>query len=88
LWENKFRISDIEAHTLIIVALENSYNTNSFEGQRKFVLSTTTWIGGKNDFLGIAYLTVGGISLFMAQNFVLLYVFKPRLVKISILFHI
>lgn len=70
--------SDIEAHTLITVALENNYNTYSFGGQKKFVLSTTTWIGGKNDFLGIAYLTVGGISLFMALNFVLLYVFKPR----------
>ncbi|PWA99104.1 P-loop containing nucleoside triphosphate hydrolase [Artemisia annua] len=59
------------------VALENNYNTYSFGGQKKFVLSTTTWIGGKNDFLGIAYLTVGGISLFMALNFVLLYIFKP-----------
>ena len=69
--------SDIEAHTLIIVALENSYNTNSFEGQRKFVLSTTTWIGGKNDFLGIAYLTVesaclwhrtSSFSMFLSQS--------------------
>lgn len=69
---------DLEAHETITVVLENNYNTYSFGGQKKLVLSTTSWIGGKNDFLGIAYLTVGGICLFMALNFILLYVFKPR----------
>lgn len=71
--------SDLEAQDIITVVLENNYNTYSFGGQKKLVLSTTSWIGGKNDFLGIAYLTVGGICLFMALNFILLYVFKPRL---------
>ncbi|KAI3712729.1 hypothetical protein L1987_71294 [Smallanthus sonchifolius] len=70
--------TSLEAHDTITVVLENNYNTYSFGGQKKLVLSTTSWIGGKNDFLGIAYLTVGGICLFMALNFILLYVFKPR----------
>ncbi|XP_071692390.1 ALA-interacting subunit 5-like isoform X2 [Rutidosis leptorrhynchoides] len=70
--------SNLEAQDVIKVVLENNYNTYSFGGQKKLVISTTSWIGGKNDFLGIAYLTVGGICLFMALNFILLYVFKPR----------
>ncbi|XP_076959460.1 ALA-interacting subunit 3-like [Bidens hawaiensis] len=70
--------TSLEAHDIITVALQNNYNTYSFGGQKKLVLSTTGWIDGKNDFLGIAYLMVGGICLFMALNFILLYVFKPR----------
>ncbi|KAJ9564574.1 hypothetical protein OSB04_000540 [Centaurea solstitialis] len=76
--------SDLKAQDMITIVLENNYNTYSFGGQKKLVLSTTSWIGGKNEFLGIAYLTVGGICLFMALNFILLYIFKPRSVKLSI----
>ncbi|PWA45313.1 hypothetical protein CTI12_AA380320 [Artemisia annua] len=70
--------TDLEAHETIKVEVENNYNTYKFGGKKKLVLSTTTWIGGKNDFLGVAYITVGGICLFMAINFILLYVFRPR----------
>lgn len=70
--------SDIEAHDTIKVEIENNYNTYKFGGRKKLVLSTTTWIGGKNDFVGVAYLSLGGLCLFMAINFILLYVFRPR----------
>lgn len=69
---------DIEANTEISVVIENNYNTYSFGGKKKLVLSTTSWIGGKNDFLGIAYITVGGVSLFLAICFILIYIIKPR----------
>ncbi|KAI3816828.1 hypothetical protein L1987_16533 [Smallanthus sonchifolius] len=70
--------TDIEAHDTIKVEIENNYNTYKFGGRKKLVLSTTTWIGGKNDFVGVAYVSVGGICLFLAINFILLYVFRPR----------
>ncbi|KAF5778109.1 putative CDC50/LEM3 family protein [Helianthus annuus] len=70
--------TDIEAHDTIKVEIQNNYNTYKFGGRKKLVLSTTTWIGGKNDFVGMAYISVGGICLFMAINFILLYVFRPR----------
>nr|XP_043607171.1 ALA-interacting subunit 3-like [Erigeron canadensis] len=70
--------TDLEAHETISVQVENNYNTYKFGGRKKLVLSTTTWIGGKNDFLGVAYITVGGLCLFMSINFILLYVFRPR----------
>ncbi|XP_010935326.1 ALA-interacting subunit 3 [Elaeis guineensis] len=69
---------DLELNDKITVVIQNNYNTYGFGGKKKLVLSTTTWIGGKNDFLGVAYLTVGGMCLFLAICFVLLYVFKPR----------
>ncbi|KAL3376089.1 hypothetical protein AABB24_002839 [Solanum stoloniferum] len=69
---------DLEANENITVVIQNNYNTYTFEGKKSLVLSTTTWIGGKNKFLGIAYLTVGGICLFVAIIFILMYVIKPR----------
>ena len=71
---------DLKENDTITVQLENTYNTYSFSGKKKLVLSTATWIGGKNDFLGLAYLTVGGICFFLAFAFTLLYLIKPRLV--------
>ncbi|XP_077244396.1 ALA-interacting subunit 5 isoform X2 [Tasmannia lanceolata] len=69
---------DLEANSTISVTLENNYNTYSFGGKKKLVLSTTRWLGGKNDFLGIAYLTVGGLCFFLAMAFIVVYLVKPR----------
>lgn len=69
---------DLEQHQIITVVIENHYNTYSFDGKKTLVLSTTSWIGGKNEFLGVAYLCVGGLCLFLAMSFLVLYVFKPR----------
>lgn len=70
--------TDLEANEEITVVIQNNYNTYSFGGRKRLVLSTTSWIGGKNDFLGIAYLTIGGFCMFLAIGFILLYVIKPR----------
>jgi len=69
---------DLEPNDVISVTLQNNYNTYSFKGKKKLVLSTTSWLGGKNDFLGIAYLTVGGLCFFLALVFTLVYLVKPR----------
>lgn len=69
---------DLEADELISVYLVNNYNTYSFGGKKKLVLSTKGWLGGKNDFLGIAYIIVGSLSIVIAIFFALLHVKNPR----------
>ncbi|XP_051138285.1 ALA-interacting subunit 5-like [Andrographis paniculata] len=70
--------TNLEASDVLDVVIQNNYNTYAFNGQKKLVISTTTWIGGKNDFLGKIYITVGGFCLFIAVIFIILYLIKPR----------
>ncbi|KAH7856826.1 hypothetical protein Vadar_005923 [Vaccinium darrowii] len=75
---------DLDANQKITVVIQNNYNTYSFGGDKKLVLSTTTWIGGKNDYIGLAFLTVGGLSFSLAIIFNLLYLFRPRLSRVQL----
>ncbi|KAL6553162.1 putative ALA-interacting subunit 2 [Orobanche gracilis] len=69
---------DLIADDIISVELLNNYNTYSFSGSKKLVLSTSSWLGGRNNFLGIAYIFVGAFFLFIALVFMLLHIRNPR----------
>lgn len=51
------------------LVIDNNYPTQIFSGTKSVVLSTVNAFGGKNTFLGISYLVVGGICIFMAIGF-------------------
>lgn len=59
---------DLEAGTYTII-IKNNFPVSEFEGEKYFVLSTVNAFGGKNSFLGISYICVGGICLIMALLF-------------------
>ncbi|CAA0818517.1 ALA-interacting subunit 5 [Striga hermonthica] len=69
---------DLQVDDVIDVSIGNNYNTYSFKGKKTLVLSTSSWLGGKNEFIGIAYLTVGGLCMFLAMVFMLIYLIRPR----------
>lgn len=69
---------DIDADEIITVHLVNNYNTYSFGGKKKLVLTTSNWLGGKNNFLGMAYFATGTSFILISVLFALIHVKCPR----------
>jgi len=69
---------DLPAGSVLTVDINNRYNTYKFDGTKSIVLSTTSWLGGKNDFLGIAYLVVGALCLAFGAVFAFFTLKAPR----------
>lgn len=70
---------DLNADDVVVVNVTNNYNTYSFGGKKKLILSTTSWLGGKNNFLGLACISVGSSSIFISMVFLLLHMKSPRI---------
>lgn len=49
------------------------YPVKDFSGRKKMILSTVSLIGGKNPFLGIAYMVVGVLCILLAVVFVIIH---------------
>ncbi|MCP9266003.1 CDC50 family protein chat-1 [Dirofilaria immitis] len=53
--------------------VQNNYPVTVFGGRKYFIISTTSWAGGKNAFLGIAYIIVSGICILLGAIFLLIH---------------
>ncbi|RKP16562.1 Lem3/Cdc50, partial [Rozella allomycis CSF55] len=60
------------------IKIQTGYDVESFGGTKSFVLSTVSWMGGKNPFLGTAYITVGCVSLVLGFIFIVRQHISPR----------
>ncbi|CAF9912254.1 MAG: hypothetical protein ALECFALPRED_008015 [Alectoria fallacina] len=60
------------------VDIQNNFPVDIYGGTKSLVISTRTVMGGKNPFLGIAYVAVGGICIVLGTLFTVTHLFKPR----------
>ncbi|KAK2377964.1 ALA-interacting subunit [Trifolium repens] len=74
---------DIEAQDNIEIVIENNYNSYEYQGKKSVVLSTTSWMGGKNDFPGIMLVAVGGLCLLLSLTYAVMCMLIPEDKKIK-----
>lgn len=60
------------------MSVKYNYPVVKFDGEKRIILSTVSWLGGKNQFIGIAYIVVGALSLVTGLVLVLLNQFRPK----------
>ncbi len=64
---------EIEENSDVQVTIEDNFDVSSFNGKKFLILSTVNAFGGKNSFLGISYIVLGGISIILAVVFIIGY---------------
>ena len=62
----------------VTIGVYNNWDSYTFGGKKRIVLSTSTWLGGANHFLGVAYIVVGCVCLGLAVIFAALVAVKGR----------
>jgi hypothetical protein len=55
-----------------------NFEVESFDGSKSLLMSNLGEFGGKNPFLGVAFVTVGAISLMFALLFLVKQTVAPR----------
>jgi hypothetical protein len=64
------------------INIDYRFPVREYSGTKSIVISTRTVMGGKNPFLGIAYVVVGGLAVLLGALFTARHLIKPRYVGI------
>ncbi|XP_049879137.1 cell cycle control protein 50A [Pectinophora gossypiella] len=59
---------------LYTLTIEYNYPVTDFDGTKSFIISTTSLLGGKNPFLGVAYVVVGTLCLMLGIILLIIHV--------------
>jgi len=66
----------------VSLTIFTAYPVVSFGGTKRVILTTTSWMGGKNTFLGVAYIVVGLIATAVGVMFSFMHIqHRTRLVE-------
>ncbi|RKO83747.1 CDC50/LEM3 family, partial [Blyttiomyces helicus] len=60
------------------ISIVDNFDVSKFSGTKSIVISTVSILGGKNPFLGIAYISVGSVCWFLGTVFLIRNMMKPR----------
>jgi hypothetical protein len=60
------------------VVIYDRFPVKAYSGTKSIVISTRTVMGGRNPFLGIAYVVVGGLCILLGMLFTARHLIKPR----------
>ncbi|KAH7927728.1 Lem3/Cdc50 [Leucogyrophana mollusca] len=61
-----------------VVTVYYNYPVQGYKGTKSLVISTVSWIGGKNSFLGWAYVAAASLFVFLALAGTVRHLIKPR----------
>jgi hypothetical protein len=68
----------VTALLLFLTAVFSDYPVQGYKGTKSLVISTVSWIGGKNPFLGWAYVAASAFFVFLALAGTIRHLLKPR----------
>ncbi|KOS21392.1 Meiotically up-regulated protein [Escovopsis weberi] len=60
------------------IVIDDFFPTTEYKGTKSVVITTRTVIGTRNNFLGIAYIVVGGLCILLGAIFTAAHLIKPR----------
>ena len=64
----------------MLTLLLADFNVTGYGGTKSMLISTRTVMGGKNPFLGIAYIVVAGVCIVLGALFTATHLIRPRYV--------
>ncbi|CAJ0847285.1 6851_t:CDS:2 [Entrophospora sp. SA101] len=73
----KNEIEPLKAGTYEVL-IEYKFPVTRYGGTKSFVISTVSFLGGKNPFLGYAYIGVGILCILLGCVFTVKHLYKPR----------